>query len=183
MESDYDSYFEESSENAQEVAAPLNIQVNVKLESPESPPPQPESPPVLPLPIPVGELAPVWELPDDGTNFLNYFTRVDVLELKNWAVETRARINEENYVMEAPNVSQTFWAFLQLFHGQLWEVKFLQPAAAPLFDQMLAYIAGYARLTSLNKNLLSQFFEGWSAAGNAENLRLLAGSGGFLEID
>ena len=108
MESDSDSYFEESSDNEQKVAAPLNIQVIVNLESPESPPPQPVSPPVLPVPIPVGDLASVWELPDDGRNFLNYFTSADVLELKNWAVETRARINEENYVVEAPAVSQTF---------------------------------------------------------------------------
>ena len=94
-----------------------------------------------------------------------------------------ARINEENYVLEAPTVSQSFWAFLQHFHGQQWEVKFLQPAAGPLFDQMLAYIAGYARLTSLNKSLLRQFFEGWSASEKAEKLRLLAESGGVFEIE
>ena len=63
------------------------------------------------------------------------------------------------------------------------EVKFLQPAAGPLFDQMLAYIAGYARLTSLNKSLFRQFFEGWWAAEKAHKLRLLAESGGFLEIE
>ena len=141
MESDNESYYEESSD-AEEGAGPLHINVNVKIdESPESPSPQPESPsPVLPAPIPVGELSPVWELPDDGTNFLNYFNEVDVLELKNWAVETRARLNEKGYVVEAPMVSQSFWAFLQHFHGQDWEVKFLRPAAGPLFDQMLAYI-------------------------------------------
>ena len=104
MESDSDSYFEESSDNEQKVAAPLNIQVNLNLESPESHPPQPESPPVLPVPIPVDELAPVWELPDDGTDFVNYFTRADVLQLKKKAVETRARLSEENYVVEAPTV-------------------------------------------------------------------------------
>ena len=149
-----------------------------------SSPPQPETLSLVPpAPIPVGELSPVWELPDDGTNFLNYFTRTDVLDLKNWAVETRARINEEGYVVEAPMVSQSLWAFLQHFHGQQWEVKFLQPAAGPLFDQMLAYFAGYARLTTLNKSLLSQYFEGWSAAEKAEKLRLLAETGGFLEIE
>ena len=91
MDSDSDSYFEESSSgDEQEVAGPLHIQVDLNVEeSPESSPPQPGSPPVLPPPIPVGELAPVWELPDDEANFLNYFTRVDVLELKNWAIETR----------------------------------------------------------------------------------------------
>ena len=62
-------------------------------------------------------------------------------------------------------------------------MKFLQPAAGPLFDQMLAYIAGYARLTSLNESLLRQYFEGWSVAEKAEKLRFLAELGGFLEIE
>ena len=80
-------------------------------------------------------------------------------------------------------VSQSFWAFLLRLHGQQWEVKFLQPAAGPLFDQMLAYIAGYARLTSLNKSLMRQYFEAWSASEKVEKLRWLAESGGFLEIE
>ena len=86
-------------------------------------------------------------------------------------------------MVRSPIVSQSFWAFLQHFHGQQWEVKFLQPAAGPFFDEMLAYIADYARLTSLNKSLLRQYFEGWSAAEKAEKLRLLAESGGSFEIE
>ena len=87
MDSDTDSYYEESSD-AEEGAGSLHINVNVNIdESPESPRPQPESPsPVPPAPIPVVDLSRVWELPGDGTNFLNYFNRADVLELKNWAV-------------------------------------------------------------------------------------------------
>ena len=185
MESDNDSYYEESSsEDEQEMAGPLHFDVEVNVEeSPESPPPQPGSRFVLPVPIPVGELAPVWELPDDGTNFGNYFTRADVLDLKDWAIETRARIGEEGYVVEAAPVSQSFRAFIQNFHGQQWEVKFLKPAAIPLLEQMLAYIAGYARLTSWNKSLFRLYFADWSFAEKAENLRLLAESGGFLEIE
>ena len=80
-------------------------------------------------------------------------------------------------------VSKSFWAFLQRFHGQQWEFKFLQPAAGPLFDQMLAYIDGYGRLNSLNKSLLRQYFDGWSAAEKTEKLRLLSELGGFLEIE
>ena len=79
MESDNDSYFEESSsEDEQKVAGPLhfNVEVNIE-ESPESPPPGP------PAPIPVDNLTFVWELPDDGTNFMNFYTRADVLELKD----------------------------------------------------------------------------------------------------
>ena len=80
-------------------------------------------------------------------------------------------------------VSHCFWVFFQHFHRQQWVVKFLQPAAGPLFDQMLAYVAGYARLTSLKKIRLRRYFESWSAAEKAEKLRLLAESGGFLELE
>ena len=96
MDSDSDSYFEESSSEAkQEVAGPLHIQVEVNFgELPESPPPgSPEL--VLPEPIPLGEAPQVWELPDDGSNFLNFYTRADIVELKGWAQVSRERRNEE----------------------------------------------------------------------------------------
>ena len=184
MDSDSDSYYEEISDNEQEVAGPLHINVEVNLEeAPELPPPGPPSPAPVPVQLPVENIAFVWELPDDGTNFVNYFDRNDVLELRNWANETRARMSEENYVVGAPMVSQSFGAFLRYFHGEQWEIKFLKSAAEPLFDQLLAYISGYARLTSLKKNLLRRSFEGWSASEKTENLRKLAESGGFLELE
>ena len=82
MDSDSDSYYEESSDNEQEVAGPLHINVEVNVEeAPESPPPgSPEL--VLPEPIPLEEPVQVWELPDDGSNFLNYYTRADIIELR-----------------------------------------------------------------------------------------------------
>ena len=83
MGSDNDSYFEESSsEEEQEVAGPLHVNVEINLdelpEAPEAGPPSPVPPP----PILEQELAPGWELPDDGNNFLNFYTRTDVMELK-----------------------------------------------------------------------------------------------------
>ena len=106
MDSDSDSY-EEISDNEQEVAGPLHINVEVNLEeAPELPPPGPPSPAPVPVQLPVENIAFVWELPDDGTNFVNYFDRNDVLELRNWANETRARMSEEGYVVGAPMVSQ-----------------------------------------------------------------------------
>ena len=117
MDSDNDSYFEESSDNEQEVAGPLNIQFEVNIgESPESPPPGPPAP-VLPPPIPLGELAQVWELLDDGTNFLNFYTRADLVELKKWAQVTRERRNEEGYFIEEPMVSQSLAGFLRQNYG------------------------------------------------------------------
>ena len=160
MESDTDSYFLESSFEAKvEVAGPLLEYLKVNLEeSPESPPPGSPSPVLPPQPIPVGELSPVWELPDDGTIFLNCYTRVDVLELKQWAQETRSRRGEEEYFVEEPVVSQNFMAVLQQHHGPQWEFKFLRAAAKLLFEQMLSYILGYAKLTSHNERLLRRPF-------------------------
>ena len=67
------------------MAGPLHINVELSLEeSPESPrsgPPSPAPPPHAP--IPVEYVAFVWELPDDGTNIINYFDRNDFLELRN----------------------------------------------------------------------------------------------------
>ena len=179
MDSDSDSYFEESSsEDEQEVAGPLHVNVEINLEEP------PEAPEVdPPAPIPEQEPVPGWELPDDGNNFLNYYTRTDVIELRNWAHETRNRINELGYVIEAPMIPENFALYLLEHHGPQWEANFLQLAAEPLFQQMLAYIAGYARLTSFNKHQLRSFYETWAEEERTTNLCMLAESGGFLEIE
>jgi len=154
MDSDND-YFEESSSEEEQEAGPLHINLEVNLEeAPESPPPGPPSPAPAPVAqIPVDNVAFVWELPDDGTNFINFYSRADVLELKAWSITTRQRRNEEGYVVEEPMLPQNFVEFLVEYHGTQWEVKFLRAAAEPLFAQMLAYIAGYARLTSHNKRI------------------------------
>ena len=101
------------------MAAPLHLNLELNLEeSPESPPPGPPSPaPAPPAPISVGELFALWELPDDGTNFINFFNCADVLELKHWAAVTRQRRNEEGYMVEEPVIPQNFRAFLVEYHG------------------------------------------------------------------
>ena len=102
------------------MAGPLNIQVNLNVEeSSESPPPGSPGP-VPPQQIPVEEPSPGWELPDDGNNFLNCFTRQDVLDLKNWALETRERLSEEGYVVEAPIIPQNFVRYLENY-GPQWD--------------------------------------------------------------
>ena len=115
MDSGNDSYFEESSESEEETADPIHIKVNIE-EYHESP--SPESPsPVLPQAIPLGELSPVWKLPDDGINFLNYYTRAVIVELKKWSQATRDRIKEEGYFVEERIVLQSLAAFLQQNYG------------------------------------------------------------------
>ena len=165
------------------MAGSLNIQVNVNVgESPESPPPWSPSP-VLPQPIPLGELSRVWELPDDGTNFLNYYTPADIIELKTSAQVTRDRINEEVYFVKEPTALQRMAAFLRQNYGPQWEWEFLRPSTEVIFEKLLGYIAGYSRLTSLNRRLPRQQFESWTVEEKAKQLRVLAESGGFLEIE
>ena len=182
MDSDSNSYYEESSDN-EEVAAPLHINLEVILEefreSPQAGPPSPVPPP---QPFPVVELSPVWELPDDGTNFINFLTQADVLELKHWAETTRNKRSEWGYVVEEPVLPQIFLAILMEYHVTQWEVKFLRAAAEPLFAKQSSYVAGNARLTSHNKRIFRQSFETWSVEVKREQLRLLAESGGFLEL-
>ena len=92
-------------------------------------------------------------------------------------------MSEGGYVVKAPLVSQNFLAYLQERYGEQWEVKFLQPAAEPISECLLAYIVRYARLTSYNKYRLRRLFETWAVVERWEKLRMLAESGGFLEIE
>ena len=146
MDNDKESNYEESSEAEEEPVGPLQIQVNI-IKSPASPPPGSPSP-VMPRQIPVEEPSTGWELPDDGNNFHNCFTRQDVVDLRNWALENSGRVNEEGYVVEAPIISQNFLGYLLENYGPQWEIEFLRPAAGPLFERMTAYLVSYARLTS-----------------------------------
>ena len=84
-------------------------------------------------------------------------------------------------MVEEPLIPENFRAFLVEYHGTQWEIKFLGAAAEPLFAQLVAYVAGFARLTSHNKRIFRQSFKAWSITVKGEQLRQLAASGGFLE--
>ena len=137
----------------------MNVNVNLE-DSPESPPPGPASP-VLPQLIPLGVLPPVWKFPDNVTNFLKFYTRTDFIELWDWAEVTRERSNEDRYFVEQPMMSQNLAAYLQQYYGHQWELNFLRPSAEVIFEQLLAYIKGHAKLTSLSRRLLRQQFNSW----------------------
>ena len=96
---------------------------------------------------------------------------------------TRERINEEGYFVEQPMISQNLAAFLQQYYGHEWEIKLLRQTAEVIFEQLLAYIKGYAKLTNLNRWLLRQQFDSWPMGEKTKQLRVLAESGGFLAIE
>ena len=84
--------------------------------------------------------------------------------------------------MEEPLIPENFRAFLVEYHGTQWEIKFLGAAAEPLFAQLLAYVAGYARLTSHNKRIFRQSFETWAVAEKLEQLTLLGEPAAFSKL-
>ena len=61
-------------------------------------------------------------------------------------------------MVEEPLLSQIFVSFLIEYHGTQREINFLRAAAEPLFAQLLAYVAGYARLSSRNKRIFAKDF-------------------------
>ena len=83
----------------------------------------------------------------------------------------------------APLLSQNFEGYLLENYGPQWELEFLRPAAWPVFERLIAYVVGYAKLTSYNKQLLRGLYDTWSVEERLEMLRSLAESGGFLEIE
>ena len=113
---------------------------------------------------------------------MNFYTRADVLEVKDWARVRRQRRNDEGYMVEEPLIPEDIRAFLVEYHGTQWKIKFPGAAVEPLFTKLMAYVAGFARLTSHNKRSFRQSFEAWSIRVKREQLRLLAESSGFLEI-
>ena len=117
-----------------------------------------------------------------GQIFL-FYSQADVLELKQWAQETRRRKNEEGFVVGEAVLAQHLVVFLKEYHCTQREVKILRAAAEPLFPPMLAFISGYALLTSHNRLPFEQWFQTWSAEMKGKQLRLLAEAGGFLEKD
>ena len=106
-----------------------------------------------------------------------------MVDLENWALKTSGRIKEEEYVVEAPIISQTFVGYLLENYGHQWKIEFLRPAAGPQFERMIAYVVGYARPTSYNKQLLRGLYETWHVEERGERLWPLADSGGCFEIE
>ena len=95
----------------------------------------------------------------------------------------RERRKEEGYFIEEPMVSQSLAGFLRQNYGPQWEWKLLQQSADVIFEKLLPYIAGSASLTGFNRRLLRQQYENWSAKERSYQLKLLAESGRFLELE
>ena len=156
----------------QAIEIPLEVQVGLVADNPESPSPPPPSPsPEVPSPT----QSPVGELP----SFMGFNTLDDLTELEQWAVDSRAARNNPELQVEKPDISHNMKMFLRVMLGQQWEQKLLCQSGEVLNEQLRAFLASYFKLTSFNRRQWLRLFPTWTATKRQGQLELLAASGGF----
>ena len=182
----YEEYYEEVSDQEEEVAvvppvpvvvvAPLNLEVPEIPDDPESPSPEPSpassgapSPPASPPGSPVGY----------ATSIMSFYTHDDLVDLEQWSVDSRAARAAPTSRMEEPDISPNLKTSLRYTLGAQWEVKIILESGEVLIDQLRAYLAGYSQLTSFNRRQWLRLFPAWTAQERREQLEVLADAGGF----
>ena len=116
---DEDFYQQVSEDEVEEVVPkplqiPLEVQVGLVADNPESPSPSPPSPsPEMPSPL----QSPVGDVP----SFMSFYTMDDPAELKQWAVDSRAARDNPELRVEEPEVSRNLKVFLRVIWCRQWE--------------------------------------------------------------
>ena len=183
-----DDFFEEEEEDIvvenvggaspQPINIPLEVQVGPAAESPESP-----FPPVSPgTPSPVALSPPPVSPVGDALSFMGFYIEDDIVNLEQWAVDSRGLRGTPDFRIEEPETSLDLKTFLRFTLGAQWEYKLVHPAAEVLICQLRAYLARYNLLTSFNRRQWLRLFPAWTLAERREQLELLANSGGFEVI-
>ena len=152
--------------------APLNVQVT---DNPESLSPSPPSPsPEVPSPPP----SPLGDLP----SFKGFYTLDDLTELVQWVVYSTAARSQPELRFGEPEVSANLRTFPRVMLGRQWKLKLSRHSGEVLFDQLMAYLAGYNQPTSFNSQQWLRLLHAWTATERREQLELLAEAGGFLVL-
>ena len=183
-----DDFFEEEEEEVvvkkfsgtspQPTKTPLKVQVGPAAETPESP-----SPPVSPgTPSPVALSPPPLSPLGDALSFMGFYTKDDIANLEQWAVDSRGLKGTPDFHIEEPEIAPNLKTFLRFTIGAQWEYKLVHPAGEVLICQLRAYLAGYNLLTNFNHRQWIRLFPTWTLAEKQEQLELLANSGAFMEL-
>ena len=86
------------------------------------------------------------------------------------------------YVVQAPEITDNFEHFLINMHGSNWE-KRVRSYQAMIIKQLYALITGYSKLTSRIKRVWLDKFDSWSPSQFRAQIKGLAESGGFPEVE
>ena len=137
----------------------------------------------LPEHMPQEEMTPSPVVPDeDHEYFLGLYYRVDVEVLDEWARVTKFMRGSIGYVVQEPEITDNFKQFLIIMYGSNWEKRILSYQTM-IIGQLYALVTGYSKLTSRIKRAWLAQFNSWSPSQLRAQIKGLAESGGFLEVE
>ena len=137
----------------------------------------------LPEHMPQQEKTPSPVAPDEAhDHFLRLHYRVDVEALDEWATVTTFMRGSIGYVVQEPEITDNFKQFLITMYGSNWEKRVLSYQTM-MVEQLYALITGYSKLTSRIKRAWLAQFNSWSSSQLGAQIKGLAESGSFLEIE
>ena len=133
--------------------------------------------------MPQQEMTPPSVAPDkDHDNFLALYYWVDVEALDEWATATSFMRGSIGYVVQEPEITDDFKQFLVKMYGSNWEKRVLSYQTT-LVEKLYALITGYSNLTSRIKRAWLAQFDSRTPSQLRPQIKGLAQSGGFLEIE
>ena len=137
----------------------------------------------LPEHMPQEEMTPSPVVPDeDHDHFVGLYYRVDVEALDEWATVTSFMRESIEYVVQEPEITDNFKQFLIIMYGSNSEKRVLSYQTM-IIEQLYALITGYSKLTSRIKRAWLAQFDSWSPGPLRAQIKRLAESGGFLEVE
>ena len=137
----------------------------------------------LPDHMPQEEMTPSPVVPDEcHDHFLRLYYRVDVDALDEWATVTSFMRESIGYVVQEPEITDNFKQILIIMYSSNWEKRVLSYQTM-IIEQLYALITGYSNLTSRIKRAWLAQFDSWSPSQLRAQIKGLAESGGFLEVE
>ena len=119
---------------------------------------------------------------EDHDHFLGLYYRVDVEALDEWATVTSFMRRSIGYVVQEPEITDNFKQFLIIMHDSNWEKRVLSYQTM-IIEQLYALITGYSKLTSRTKRAWLAQFDSCSPSQLRAQIKGLAVSGVFLEVE
>ena len=121
--------------------------------------------------------------PDEGNDIIQgLLYRVDIEALDEWAKVTSFMRGSIGYVVQEPDIIDDFKQFLILLYGSNWEKRVLSYQTM-IIEQLYALTTGYSKLTSRIKRAWLAQFGSCTPSQLRAQIKGLAESGGFLEIE
>ena len=86
------------------------------------------------------------------------------------------------FSVEEPKITTNFRDFLLIMYGNNWEKRILRYTTM-VIEQIKALITGFCKLTNYRKTQWAERFDSWPPSALRAQLKELAESGVFLEIE